>query len=78
MVAVEMNGQQQVLCCRIEQSLFDSGDREMVEELVAAACNQAIAKVKEATAEEMSRFAGGFDVPGLGDALARLSGNGAS
>ena len=33
MVTVEINGQQQVLACRIEKSLFDSGDREMVEDL---------------------------------------------
>ena len=42
MVTIEMNGQQQVLACRIEQSLFDSGDREMVEDLVVAAVNQAL------------------------------------
>jgi hypothetical protein len=76
MVTVEMNGQQQVLSCRIEESLFASGDREMVEDLTVAAVNQALEKVRQAAAEEMSRFAGGFDVPGLGDALAKFSGNG--
>lgn len=74
MVTVEMNGQQQVLSCSIEESLFASGDREMVEDLVASACNQALEKVREAAAAEMGKFAGGFDMPGLGDALAKFSG----
>jgi hypothetical protein len=72
MVTVEMNGQQQVLDCRIEQTLFNSGDREMVEELVVAAANQALEKVKQAASEEMTRMAGGIDIPGLSDALSRL------
>ena len=76
MVTVEMNGQQQLLSCRIEESLFSSGDREMVEDLAVAAVNQALDKVRQAAAEEMSRFAGGFDVPGLGDALAKFGGSG--
>src|SRR5262245_31215552 len=74
MVTVEMNGQQQVLSCRIEESLFASGDREVVEDLLVAACNQALERVREATAGEMSRLAGGLDVPGLGDALAKFNG----
>lgn len=74
MVTVEMNGQQQVLSCRIEESLFASGDREMIEDLVVAACNQALEKVREAAALEMSRIAGGMDMPGLGEALAKFSG----
>lgn len=78
MVTVEMNGQQQVLSCKIEESLFAAGDRELVEDLVVAACNQALEKVREAAAAEMSKFAGGFDMPGLGDALAKLGGNGLS
>ena len=72
MVTVEMNGQQQVLSCRIEQSLFDAGDREMVEDLLAAAVNQALEKVKQATADEMEKLTGGLDMSGLRDALSQL------
>ncbi|MBI3863548.1 MAG: YbaB/EbfC family nucleoid-associated protein [Planctomycetia bacterium] len=78
MVAVEMNGQQQVLSCRIEPALFESRDREMVEDLVVAAVNQALDKVKQAAAEEMGKLTGGLDMPGIGDALSKLGlGNGA-
>lgn len=72
MVTVEMNGQQQLLNCRIERSLFESGDSELVEELVVAAVNAALDKVKQTAAEEMSKLAGGMDIPGLNDALAQL------
>ena len=72
MVTVEMNGQQQVLACRIEPSLFSSGDREMIEDLVVAATNNALERVKQAAAAEMSKMAEGMDMPGLGDSLSQL------
>ncbi len=72
MVTVEMNGQQQLLSCRIERSLLEGGDAEMVEELVVAAVNAALDKVKQTAADEMSKLAGGMNIPGLNDALAQL------
>lgn len=72
MVTVEMNGQQQALSCRIEPSLFESGDREMLEDLVLAAMNQAIEKSKMAAAEEMGKLTQGLDLGGMGDALSKL------
>jgi len=77
MVTIEMSGQQQVLSCTIEESLVASGDREVIEDLVVAAVNQALDKVRQASAEEMSKLAGGLDVPGLGEALAKFTGTGA-
>lgn len=76
MVTVEMNGQQQVLSCRIEESLFASGDREMVEDLTVAAVNQALDKARLAAVDEMNRLGGGLDVPGIGEALAKFGGAG--
>ncbi len=72
MVTVEINGQQQVLSCRIEPSLFEAGDREMVEDLVVAAVNQALEKIKQLAAEEMGKLAGGIDMAGLNDTLSQL------
>jgi|SRR5579863_4488197 len=72
MVTVEVNGQQQVLSCRIEQSLFDDGDREMVEDLVVSAVNQALEKIKQAAADEMGKLAGGIDMSSLNDTLSQL------
>ncbi|MEW4489202.1 YbaB/EbfC family nucleoid-associated protein [Thalassoglobus sp. JC818] len=75
MVRVEMSGDQKVTSIQIEQSLFDSGDKEMLEDLVLSATNQALDLAKQAAAEEMSGMASGLGIPGLGDALAKF-GNG--
>ena len=72
MVTVEINGQQQVLSCRIEPSVFASGDREMIEDLVVAATNQALEKIKQAAADEMEKLTGGLDMSGLSDTLSQL------
>ena len=77
MVTIEMNGEQRVLSCRIEPALLSGGDSEMIEDLVVAAVNQASDKVKQATAEQMGKIAGGLDMPGISDALSQLGlGNG--
>jgi DNA-binding YbaB/EbfC family protein len=72
MVTIEMNGEQRVLNCRIEPALLSSGDSEMIEDLVVAAVNQALDKVKQAAAEQMGKIAGGIDMPGISDALSQL------
>ena len=72
MVTVEVNGQQQVLSCRIEPSLFDAGDREIVEDLVVAAANQALEKIKQTVADEMGKLTGGLDISGLNDTFSQL------
>jgi len=72
MVTVEVSGQQRVLSCRIEQTLFDAGDRELVEDLVVAAVNQALEKIQQAATDEMGKLTGGLDVSHLNDALSRL------
>jgi DNA-binding YbaB/EbfC family protein len=72
MVAIEATAQHRIVGCRIEESLMTSGDREMIEELVVAATNQALEKAKQAQAEAMSRMAGDLNIPGLGAALSRF------
>ena len=72
MVSVEMNGHSQVLACQIDPALFAGGDREVIEDLVVAATNQAFEKVKQVAAEEMGQVAEGLDLPGLSDAISRL------
>jgi nucleoid-associated protein EbfC len=47
MVEIEVNGLMEVLRCRIDPQLFAQGDRELLEDLVTAAINQAINKGKQ-------------------------------
>jgi nucleoid-associated protein EbfC len=69
MVAVEVSGQSRLVNCRIDQALLQSGDREMLEDLVCSAANQALDKVREAQLKEMQQVTGGLNIPGLTDAL---------
>jgi len=76
MVRVESTGQQKIVGVSIEESLLDSSDREMLEDLIVAATNQALDKAREAAAEQMQNVAGNMNIPGLGDALSKLGAGG--
>lgn len=73
MVEVEVNGLLEVLRCRIDEQLIAQGDRELIEDLVAAAMNQAVAKGKQLHAEALKELTGGLELPGVQEALARLT-----
>lgn len=72
MVSVEVSGELRVLNCRIDPALVQSGDREMIEELVCAATNQAIDKVREAQRKEMLELTGGLNIPGMSEMFSGL------
>ncbi len=74
LVTVEANGVSEILRCRIDESLL--ADREMLEDLLPAAINAALAKSKEAHMKAMQAMAGDMDVPGLNDMLSQLAGGG--
>jgi DNA-binding YbaB/EbfC family protein len=70
MIEVEANGQGEILRLKIDPTL----DLEMIEDLVPAAVNQAQAKAKQLHMDAMQDMAGGLDVPGLNDAISRITG----
>ena len=72
MVTVEVNGQSKVINCRIDPALVQSGDCEMLEDLICSATNQALEKIREAQVKEMQQVTGGFNIPGLTDALSGM------
>ena len=49
MVEIEISGLLEVLHCRIDPQLLAQGDRELIEDLICAAVNQAILKGKGCT-----------------------------
>ena len=49
MVSVKMNGQKQLISVQIESEVFSGGDKDMLQDLVVAAVNEATRKVDEAT-----------------------------
>ena len=72
MVRVEANGQQKILRFSVEESLLRADDREMLEDLLAAATNQALEKARDAAQQEMTNLAGDMDLSGMGDMLAKM------
>lgn len=75
MVEIEINGLMEVLRCRIDPKLFEQNDRELLEDMVVAAVNQAIAKGKQTHAETLRELTGGLPLPDMfQDALAKFTG----
>lgn len=72
LVELEVNGLEEVLSCKIDPSLLAGGDRELLEDLICAAANQAIAKAKQLHTDAMRSLAGGMGLPGVEEALANL------
>lgn len=62
MVKVVMNGRHEVRRVEIDPSIAAS-DREMLEDLVAAACNDATRRVGEAVQQHMAGAMGGMQLP---------------
>jgi len=62
-VSVRMNGAKQMLSCKIEPELMQSGDLEMLQDLVAAAVNEAGRKVDQAMQSQLGGMLGGLGLP---------------
>ena len=76
MVEVEINGALEVLHCKIDPQLFAQGDRELLEDLLVAAMNQAVTKGKQLHADGLKEITGGLQLPGMREALEKISGLG--
>ncbi|MCL2792602.1 MAG: YbaB/EbfC family nucleoid-associated protein [Spirochaetaceae bacterium] len=67
MVKVEIDGHMQVLDIRITKEVVpqDPNDTGMLEELIKAAFNDAVRRMKEKINEEVSSMTGGINIPGM-------------
>lgn len=63
MVSVTLNGKGEMRGVKIDPSLFNSEDAEVVEDLIMAAFTDAKAKVEAHMAEEMAKVTGGLNLP---------------
>lgn len=69
MVTAVATGALRIVEIRIEPSLFASGDREMLQDLTAAAVNAALANAQSLVQEEIQRASAGMALPNLADLL---------
>ena len=63
MVTVVANGRQEVLSIKIDASVVDPKDIEMLQDLVTAAVNEALRKSQDLMKEEMARLTAGMGLP---------------
>ncbi len=63
MVKVTINGKSEIRRVKIDPSLADPKEVEVLEDLIVAACNDAKAKVEARVAEEMQKLTGGLNLP---------------
>lgn len=66
MVSVTVNGSLEVTDMKIDPSVVDPEDVNMLQDLVMAATNEALKKAREVVENEMSKLTGGLNIPGLG------------
>jgi len=65
MIKVVANGRQQIVSIRIEKEVVDPEDVDMLQDLMLAAVNDALAKSQEMVSSEMGKLTGGLKLPGL-------------
>jgi len=65
MVKVVANGSQRIVSIQIEKEVIDPEDADMLQDLIAAAVNDALTKSQEMVSSEMSKLTGGLNIPGL-------------
>jgi DNA-binding YbaB/EbfC family protein len=65
MVTAIVSGKQQLLGLKIEPTVVDPEDVEMLQDLITAAVNEAIKQSQQMAQEEMAKVTGGLNIPGL-------------
>ena len=61
MVTVNMDGQKNLLSVKIDPEV--AGDVEMLQDMIVAACNEAVKKVDDETKAKMGGMLGGMGLP---------------
>jgi DNA-binding YbaB/EbfC family protein len=63
MAKVTMTGKHEVRRVALDASIISADDKDMLEDLIAAAINDAVQKVERMTQEKMSSLMGGMNLP---------------
>jgi len=64
-VTVTVTGKKEVVNIKIDESVVDPEDIDMLQDLVMAAVNQAIRDAEEMMNSEMKKLTGGMNIPGM-------------
>ena len=63
MAKVVMNGRHEVKRVSLDASIVSAEDKDMLEDLIAAAANDAVQKLERVSQERMSGLMGGMNLP---------------
>lgn len=63
MVKVQINGQMELLSVKIDPSVVDPEEVDMLEDLIVVAFQEAMGQVQAKQAEMMQKMAGGLPIP---------------
>lgn len=63
MVTVTMNGKHEITAVKIKPEAVDPDDIEMLEDLIAAAVNDAVRRGEQVSQERMAGFTAGLNLP---------------
>jgi DNA-binding YbaB/EbfC family protein len=63
MVQVTLGGKGDMKRIKIDKSLIDANESEVLEDLIVAACNDAKQRVEAHVAQEMAKLTGGLQLP---------------
>src|SRR2546425_8142962 len=65
MVRVRVNGRMEVVACTLTEDAVKNADRELLEDLIRAATNQALDRVRQLVAEETGKVTSGLGLPDM-------------
>ena len=65
MVTVKLNGKQELESVNLAPDVVDPDDIEMLQDLIAAAVNDAQRKLQDISQQKMGAVTGGLQIPGL-------------
>ena len=77
LVEIEANGLGETLRVTVDPSLIEGGEKDVIEDLMRAANNDAHAKSRALHLEAMKSLTGGMSLPGLDQAMAQFAGGAA-
>jgi nucleoid-associated protein EbfC len=64
-IKIVINGHQQFQSINISPEVVNPDDVDFLQDIVLAACNEAVQKSQEMAAQNMSKLTGGMKIPGL-------------
>lgn len=64
-IDIVIKGNKQILSVNVDEDLLNKEDKEMFQDMLVVAFNEAIKKVEDEMSKAMSSMTGGMNIPGL-------------